>query len=347
MTASVLTATTAYVPAPVPWHRLLWVAWRKLRATLFASASVIGAVAVLLAIRGHQMRDAYAVVQTCTPAASAACRFATQSFRDNYSDIGPIGALFVWLPALIGAFAGAPLLARELETGTFRYAWTQGVGRLRWLLGLLICGAVGAMALAGAFGMVMTWYLHTLILAGFEQRLHPSLFPSTGLAVVGWALLAFSMGALAGVVIRRVLAALAVTLVVWTGVAFLTAGALRNNYLRPLITSQPDRLRLGDLQVDQWWQHGGMRVSEAQLNEVLRSTGTQVFNGGNVAVAGPSGAGSVDPFQYLTQHGYTQWASYQPDTRYWPFQWIEFGWLTAVSLLLLAGTVWLVRRRPA
>ena len=89
------------------------------------------ALAVLLAIRGHQMRDAYAVVQSCTPAASAACRFANQTFRDSYSDIGPIGALFVWLPALIGAFAGAPLLARELETGTFRYAWTQGVGRLR------------------------------------------------------------------------------------------------------------------------------------------------------------------------------------------------------------------------
>ncbi|MGD0605948.1 MAG: hypothetical protein ABSA53_20450 [Streptosporangiaceae bacterium] len=37
------------------------------------------------------------------------------------------GALVV--PALIGAFAGAPVLARELETGTFRYAWTLGSGR--------------------------------------------------------------------------------------------------------------------------------------------------------------------------------------------------------------------------
>ena len=302
---------------------------------------------MLLAVRGHQMRDAYAVVQACTPATSAACRFANETFRDNYSDIGPIGALFVWLPALIGAFAGAPLLARELETGTFRYAWTQGVGRLRWLLGLLIPGAVGAMLLAGAFGLVMTWYLHTLVLAGFQQRLHPSLFPTTGLAVAGWALFAFAVGALAGVLIRRVLAALAVTLVVWTGMAFFTASVLRNNYLKPLITSHPERLRLGDMQVDQWWQHGSVRVSDAQLNEVLQSTGAQVFNGGKVAVANPGGAGSIDPFQYLTQHGYTQWASYQPDSRYWPFQWIEFGWLAAVSLLLLAGTVWLVRRRPA
>ncbi len=28
------------------------------------------------------------------------------------------------IPVLIGAFAGAPVLARELETGTYRYAWT-------------------------------------------------------------------------------------------------------------------------------------------------------------------------------------------------------------------------------
>jgi hypothetical protein len=34
-------------------------------------------------------------------------------------------------PALIGAFAGAPVLARELETGTFRYTWTQGFGGWR------------------------------------------------------------------------------------------------------------------------------------------------------------------------------------------------------------------------
>ena len=37
------------------------------------------------------------------------------------------------VPALIGIFWGAPLVARELETGTFRLAWTQSVTRTRWL----------------------------------------------------------------------------------------------------------------------------------------------------------------------------------------------------------------------
>jgi hypothetical protein len=51
--------------------------------------------------------------------------------------------------------------------------------------------------------------------------------------------------------------------------------------------------------------------------------------------------------QYLARHGFTQWTSYQPDTRFWPFQWIEGGWLLPLSVLLIAVTVWLVRRRPA
>jgi hypothetical protein len=36
--------------------------------------------------------------------------------------------------------------------------------------------------------------------------------------------------------------------------------------------------------------------------------------------------------------------SYQPVSRFWTFQAIEGGWLLALALVLLAGTVWLVRR---
>jgi hypothetical protein len=78
---------------------------------------------------------------------------------------------------------------------------------------------------------------------------------------------------------------------------------------------------------------------------VLQSVGVQPIDGGNVQAA--PGNSAVDPVQYLIQHGYTQLTSYQPDSRYWPFQWIEFGWLLILSLLLLAGSIWLLRRRSA
>jgi len=55
----------------------------------------------------------------------------------------------------------------------------------------------------------------------------------------------------------------------------------------------------------------------------------------------------VGALQYLTQHGYTYWTRYQPGTRFWPFQWIEGGWLLALSVLLIGASVWLVRRRGA
>ena len=55
----------------------------------------------------------------------------------------------------------------------------------------------------------------------------------------------------------------------------------------------------------------------------------------------------LQPNECLVQHGYTQWSDYQPASHFWPFQWIEGGWLLALSVLLIAVTVWLVRRRAA
>jgi hypothetical protein len=40
-------------------------------------------------------------------------------------------------------------------------------------------------------------------------------------------------------------------------------------------------------------------------------------------------------------------ANYQPASHFWRVQWIEGGGLLALSALLIAVTVWLVRRRAA
>jgi hypothetical protein len=50
-------------------------------------------------------------------------------------------------------------------------------------------------------------------------------------------------------------------------------------------------------------------------------------------------------WQYLDQHGFRQLTTYQPASRFWSFQWIEGGWLFALSVLLIAVTIWLVRHR--
>jgi len=51
--------------------------------------------------------------------------------------------------------------------------------------------------------------------------------------------------------------------------------------------------------------------------------------------------------QCRSRHDYTRWATYRPANRFWPCKWIEGGWLLALSVLLIAATVWLVRRRVA
>ncbi len=345
MTSSALTATPTYARRPVPWSRLAWVAWRRYRTTLAATLALLGLVSVYLLVRGHHIRSAYAAAQACRPQTSPTCRFGYESFHNTYGSVGFLGALLVWTPAVIGAFAGAPLLARELETGTFRFAWTQGVGRMRWVLAHLVPGVLGVAVVSAAFGALVTWYDHPLAASGIQPRLQTSEFPLTGLAVVGWTLVAYAMGVLFGLVSRRVLPALAATLAVWTGLAFLTAESLRPHYRAPLSTSSL-QLPQADQPIQQWWTRGGVRVSEAQINQALQAIGVQSSGGGGNFTAGP-GSSSVDPMQYLLDHGFSQWTSYQPDSRYWSFQWIEFGWLAGLSLLLLAVALWMVRRRAA
>jgi ABC-type transport system involved in multi-copper enzyme maturation permease subunit len=129
------------------------------------------------------------------------------------------------VPVLIGAFIGAPALARELETGTFRYAWTQGFGRWRWALAKLVLLAVVLAAAAGAFGVLVSWYYQPYFAAGNQSlgltEIPPlvTLFSLRGVAFPAWTLATFTIGALAGMLIRRVLPAIVATLAVYAGLA--------------------------------------------------------------------------------------------------------------------------------
>ena len=262
---------------------------------------------------------------------------------------GPGGVLLQLMPALIGAFAGAPVLARELETGTFRFAWTQGFGRWRWALAKLVLLAVVLAAATAAFGALVSWYYQPYFGTGhqvpglYENSPFGDLFSLREVTFPAWTLAAFAIAALAGMLIRRVVPAIVATLAVYAGLAFAAGGLLREHYLTPLVTSS--------------------------LNVSLPGPAPR----GSSASGRPRTAGSPSPAippqppqpvllrhsrgrigasvwvfaQCLAPHGYAQWTSYQPASRFWPFQWIEGGWLLALSALLIAVTIWLVQRRAA
>jgi hypothetical protein len=172
----------------------------------------------------------------------------------------------------------------------------------------------------------------------------PGLFDLLGFGLAAWTVTAFAIGALAGMLIRRVVPAIAATLVGYAGLAFATGGLLREHYLTPLVTgnlSVPASAWI----ISQWWTKGGTTLSQSTMKQVFDSATQQVAP--VVTNISQKQQAYGDMLQYLTRHGYTQWTRYQPSSRFWAFQWIEGGWLLALSVLLIAATVWLIRRRAA
>jgi hypothetical protein len=330
----------------VPWRRMAWVTWRQHRFALAGVAALLGALAVYLWLKGLQLHHAYATAAACHPASSNACQTLLADFDDSYGAPGQtIATLLHVVPALIGAFVGAPVLARELETGTFRYTWTLGFGRQRWALAKLVPLALAVTAAAGLFSLLFSWYFQPLFADGTRIPLDPEVFGLRGIAFAAWTLAAFAIGALAGMAIRRVVPAIAVTLAAYAGLAVTATLYLQKHYAVPLLTSNltvPGSAWI----LDQWWTRGGTVLSPSAFDQVFRATVERI------APVVHSRAQKVQEVtvnvpRYLTQHGYTQWTRYQPGSRFWPFQWIEGGWLLALSALLIAATVWLVRRRAA
>ena len=335
---------------PVPWRQMAGVIWRQHRFALAGTAALLGVLAVCLWIAGLSMHHSYAAAVACRPPGALACADVVNTFNGTYSFLAN-GIILQPVAVLVGAFVGAPVLARELETGTYRYAWTQGFGRLRWTLAKLVSLAAAVAAAAGLFGLLLTWYYQPYFAPGNQALgltevtpFFPGLFDLHGMVFPAWTLAAFAIGAVAGMLIRRVVPAIAATLAVYAALAFAAGTFLREHYLTPLITSSLN-LPASAWVLGQWWTRGGTTLSRSAMDPVINSAWQQVAP--VVQAASGKHQAYLTVLQYLTRHGYTQWTSYQPGSRFWPFQWIETGWLLALSVLLIAATVWLVRRRAA
>ena len=337
----------------LPLRRMAGVIWRQHRFALVGVTVLLGALAVYLWIVGSSLHHAYAAAVACHPVVLPACQDAVNNFN-GIADFLANGIIVQVLPVLIGAFVGAPVLARELETGTFRYAWTQGFGRRRWALAKL--GALGLAVTIPAelFSLLLGWYYQPYFATGNYalainemSPFNSGLFDLNRVTFAAWTLAAFAIGALAGMLIRRVVPAIAATLAVYAGLAFAVGSFLREHYLTPLVTTKLN-LPGSAWVLSQWWTKGGVTLSHATIVQIM----DPVFARNIPAVPHDDvhlfkQQALASTMQYLTQHGYTYWTRYQPGSRFWPFQWIEGGWLLALSLLLLAATIWLVRRRAA
>jgi hypothetical protein len=340
---------------PVPWTRLAWVTWRQYRAALAGAAALLAVIAAYLAYTGWEIHRAYDSFDACLPASlrgapwagtvatTPACGALEHAFMSFYGvgqgsvlasgmNAQTVPFLLLAVPVLLGAFVGGPVLARELESGTFRFAWTQGAGRVRLAAARLV--PLAAVLTAAAYGLsaLFSWYIGPFVQSGVTGRYPMQLFGTMGTDFAAWTLFSFALTAFAGVLLRRTVPAMAASVVVLTTADTVTMMALRQHYATPVVVTGSEPAGTGNLVTGNWFTTaGGVPVSQ---DTVLHALGQLPFG------VSPSTA-------MLARHHYLQWWSYQPASRWWEFQLTEGGWLLAASLLLIAASVLLIRRRPA
>ena len=99
---------------------------------------------------GPGLADDYSTgIAACTAQGGDCSDFVDRFFHDHRSTGLAVTSVVLVLPALIGIFWGAPLIARELEAGTHRLVWNQSVTRTRWLAVKLGLVGLAAVAVAG------------------------------------------------------------------------------------------------------------------------------------------------------------------------------------------------------
>ena len=211
-----------------------WLVWRQYRASTAITGVLIGLFAVLLVITGLAMaRQFHADFGACL--AANTCRFPNSASLGS-GLVGAIVEFSLAVPALLGMFLGGPAVAREVETGTAHFAWTQAVTRRHWLTvktGWLLLAAV---AWGGAVGALVTWWSGPRNTVALNQ-FNPGTFDVQGIMPAAYSLFAMALGIAAGTLIRRVLPALGVTLGVFFAVRLMIMGWVRQHYMTAITST--------------------------------------------------------------------------------------------------------------
>lgn len=345
---------------------MMWLTWRQFRWQAIAAAILLVGAAIALIVTGPQLAHLYdsAGVPSCHAHGDCmanATKFLAEAQSVPYKQVYlAILLIILAVPALIGIFWGAPLIAREIETGTFRMAWNQSVTRRRWVM--IKIGVVGlaAMATAGLLTLGLTWWVspvyRAIALSGPNtplglERFSPPIFDGQGLVPLGYAAFALLLGITAGLFIRRTIPAMAVTLAAFVVVQIVWGGWIRPHLIAPLhgvysfatIALQTigsganGRLYLVAGGKSGEWILGSRPVDPA--GHTVRFVPAACKNAFN---------NSPNAFPHcLASNGIKLAVTYQPAGRFWDFQLLETGIFVAIALLLAWLCVTRVNRRLA
>jgi ABC-2 family transporter protein len=324
---------------------MIWLTWRQHRGEAYVIVGVLAALAALLIVSGRDIAALYQQLRLDACAAhpgQPSCGNAITVFENTvnmrYAVLLPALTYIKLTPALVGMLVGAPLVARELEHGTFRFVWTQSVTRWRWLsvkLGLVIGGCL--LVVAALTALLIWWRLPFDQLGG---RMDAQAFDLEGLVPLAYMAFALALAIAAGTLLRRSIPAMVVTIGGFFGVRLLIELYARPYYLPPSILTW-DPLRASPVPPsDAWVVYDGFvdpHGSRANLAHVVTVCGA---NGAPVSWQPGS------PFtQCVHARGWLGYIVYQPAEHFWLFQGIESAIFVGLAALLLALAIWWVRRR--
>jgi len=314
---------------------MMWLTWRQFRGQALTAFAVLAALAIYLVILGVRTRHTYEVNVGCTGCTAESARDAMENAYNAALLLS--GLLVTLVPALLGAFWGAPLVARELETGTHRLVWNQSITRTRWLAIKLAVVALTGAALTGALSALFTWAASPYDKL-FGTRFEPLLFPTRNIAPIGYAVFAVLAGVTIGLLARRTVLAMAITLAAFLGLQILMPTVIRP-HLQPAVTDVTKYSGAGTQGIGiSGGGGGGVRVEGVNLpgawvltdgGNLLDSAGKPI--GREVAESCMTG-GPGKAIACLEAKNLYVKVTYQPADRYWTFQWLEFA-----AYLLLAG----------
>jgi hypothetical protein len=325
---------------------MTWLVWRQYRAQGAIACVLLAAAAAVILADGSQIASHWhSILLTCS-GNSACLQQQAPLVNGVVSDLPYISLL---VPAVLGMLWGAPLVAHELETRTNDFAWAQSVTRMRWLTVKAGWLLLAAATWGGAIAALTTWWsgpVNALSATAFT----PGQFDTQGIVPIGYAVFAMAFGIAAGTVGRRTLPAIAVVLGGFIALRLVISDVLRPHYMTAVTTYY--NLNSSFAPPGQAWVLAQGAVSQTgvvvpagwgDLYPALSAPCQQLLNAGPQAKSGSLSA----VFSCMQAHGWRAFATYQPSSRYWPFQGIETGIYVLLAAALIAVTFVIVRRRDA
>jgi hypothetical protein len=320
---------------------VIWVGWRQQRAETAIAAAMLALLAAVAIPVGVHMATVYShdgLAACAGSRGSPACGTLVSSFESRFNGFA---VLFMWstiLPALAGLLLAAPFVL-DLDNGTYRLFWTQSITRRRWIVTKLAMSVAASVAVVAGLVALVMWGRGPL--DHLDGRMSPNVYDAEGIVPFAYALFALAVAVAIGVLWRRTVPALLLSFAVYVVARAVMDSWLRQRLLAPVKTT---------------WQFGSSTapnldhalvidqfVSDTRGNRIAggfhpcgRASGG-LFSHTNALCAQPHPRGVPE---YLT-------AVYQPASRFWELQGIEFAIVAGVAVLLVLLAGWWTHRRVA